>query len=161
MTNLGIAPLNPSTPVGQLRVNLGDKSFKPLDPPIPGAGDYANFSDADLTALLAGAAGSVSRATGAGYMQLAAVYIATGRSIKTDDLAIDTRQRGKDLFEVAKWWFTHADEADAAGVGDIFMVAPFGGRPEGTPRPLTFEPELPTSELTFTPDPQNPGYLHA
>lgn len=141
MPNLGAAPLDPETPVGQLRANLGDTGFTELEPPVAGQVDYANFSDAALEAFLAGASGNVARATGAAYMQLAAIYAAAGKSIKTDDLAHDDRQRGADLFEVAKWWFSHADAAEAAAAAEIFEIAPFAGRakprsrPEGTPWP--------------------------
>ena len=137
MTNKGVAPIDPTTPVGQVRINLGDIASVPLDPAEEGYADYANYGDAELEAFLASAADSVPRATGMAYLQLAATYAVAGRSIKTDDLAINTTSRGSDLLAIAQSWLKEAvvqDTAAAASYTDI--VSPYASSdycaPEGT-----------------------------
>lgn len=135
MPNVGKYPLDPISSAGQLRILVGDVSAKPLVPDVPGFADFAVFSDADLAAALLASGSSPLRAAGSLYRSLAAQYTMSGRSIKTDDLAIDTRNRGKDLLEVAQSFFDEADSVDAATASDFFQVVPFGGRsPEGRPR---------------------------
>lgn len=140
MTNKGVAPADLTTPVGQLRVNLGDLSYVELEPPEPGFGDFANYSDAELEAFLTSANDNVATATGFAYMQLAAVYAVSGRDIKTDDLAISTKSRGSDLLQVAKSWLAEGAAQNAQDAVDyIDIVTPYprptlGIRPEGTPR---------------------------
>lgn len=129
MPNIGVSPIDPLTPVGQLRLNIGDTASIALVPPVSGSADYANFSDIDLAGFLAQSGDNLNRATGNAYLRLAAEYAATGRSIKTDDLAIDTRNRGKDLLEVASYWFSQADSDVSAEADEYFNIVPFGGRP--------------------------------
>lgn len=123
MTNRGVQPLDPTTPVGQLRLNLGDTAFVELAPPAPGFAAYANYSDDALEAFLAAAGNNVLRATGNAYMQLAAIYAAQGKSIRTDDLSVDTKGRGADLLAVAKSYFDQASSAEATEGLDFFDVA--------------------------------------
>ena len=52
MSNRGVAPADTSTETGQLRTNLGDLNFVPLDPPETGFGSYDWFSDLELEELL-------------------------------------------------------------------------------------------------------------
>ncbi|UOE45986.1 hypothetical protein [Agromyces larvae] len=113
----GLYPLDPNTPVGQLRVNVGDTGFTLED-------GYANFSDVELEALLAQSSGNIARATGNAYLRLSAIYAAMGRSVKTDDLGLDTKGRGGDLLEVAKEWFARAAEADLAEAQGYFDIVP-------------------------------------
>ena len=102
------------------------------------------FTDADLTTAISTSGGtSALRAAGVAFQSLAAEYAILGRSVKTDDLAIDTRARGKDLLEVAKSFFTEANAADARGADSFVAIVPVRGagkpatvRPEGTHFPL-------------------------
>lgn len=121
----GAAPLVPSSPVGQLRSLLGDTAYTPLDPDVPGQGSYAVFSDVALEAALVLAKDSISRAAGNLTMSMALQYAAEGKSIKTDDLAIDVKGRGADLLAVAKAFLAEADAADTADGGEFFDVVPF------------------------------------
>jgi hypothetical protein len=140
--NPGVAPLDPNTPVGRLRALVGDTSYKPLEPPVEGQGDYNVYSDADLEAFLTQTDGNELRAAGHAFRTLAAVYAASGRSIRTDDLNIDTTKRGSDFLAIAKSFFDEADAADEKAAMDFVKIVPFGGRtpatyrPEATPYPL-------------------------
>lgn len=145
MANRGVAPLDPQTPVGQLRALLRDTSFGPLTPPEAGFGNYAVFSDVDLAVYLAQNPDSLNRAAGEAIRSLALEVAAGERSVKTDDLAVDLRGRGKSLMEIAQSFFDDADAAEAASAADFFQVVPFPAtrqnvRPEGTPYPLPAPP---------------------
>jgi hypothetical protein len=129
------------SPIGQLRVLVGDTASAALQPPMPGEVDYAVFGDDTLATALETAAGNVYRAAGNLYSALAVEYIQQGKSIRTDDLSIDTRTRGADLAKVAASFWEQADAHDAAAGADGFMIIPFAGRaprhgyirPEATP----------------------------
>lgn len=107
--------------------------------------DEAVFTDEQLDAALLASGDNLLRAAGHAFQALAAEYAILGKSVRTEDLAIDTRGRGKDLLEVAQSYFDEATAADNAEAEAFFQIVPFGGRsrrggccgPEGTPRPLT------------------------
>lgn len=103
--------------------------------------DEAVFTDEALEAAVLAAGDSLLRAAGVAFRSLAAEYATKGKSVKTDDLAIDIRSRGKDLNEVADSFFKDANAQDAA-VSELNIVAlpprRSGGsvRPEATPWPI-------------------------
>lgn len=131
MANPGIAPLDPTTDVGRLRALLADTSYVPLDPPVAGQGGYAIFSDADLIAYLALGSADPLRSAAIATRRLALEYSAKGKSVKTDDLAIDLRSRGKDLLEVAESFDSAANSAAESDANDYFNIVPFGDSPFG------------------------------
>lgn len=141
----GVAPLDPTSAVGQLRALVGDTQYVDLEPAIAGQGDYNVWSDASLEVVLILHAGNPLRAAGNLYLQLAAEHAQTQRSIKTDDLAINTIGRGDTLLKVAQSFLDEATAGENAAANDSFQIIQFGGRrrrgcfcrPEGTPRPLT------------------------
>lgn len=146
MPNPGIAPLDPNSAVGQLRALVGDTQYDELTPAVAGQGDYFVWSDAALEGVLILQAGSALRAAGNLYLQLAAEYAQSARSIKTDDLAINTIGRGDTLLKVAQSFLDEAQAGENAQASDLFQIVSFGGRrsrnrhacrPEGTPHPLT------------------------
>lgn len=144
MTNVGLTPIDGTSEVGRLRLLVGDTESVPLDPDLAGHADYNTWSDAALGSALLTAGGNQMRAAGALYLQLAVESAMTGHSIKTDDLALDTRGRGATLHDVAQSFFDEATAADNAAASDFFQIVPFGGRvrrnqcvrPEGTPYPI-------------------------
>lgn len=156
MPNPGAAPLDPTTAVGQLRVLVGDTQYIPLVPPITGQGDYSVWSDTSLLSILMLQSGNTLRAAGNLYLQLAAEYAQSQRSIKTDDLSINTIGRGDTLLKVAQSFLDEAQAGENAAASDVFQIIPFGGRsgrngrvrPEATPWPHP-EPTYPSwsSEL--------------
>lgn len=143
--NKGISPIDPTSEVGKLRLLVGDSDSIALDPEDPGFANYNTWSDSALEVVLATQGGNQLRAAGTLYLQLAAAFAMSSRSIKTDDLALDTKHRGGDLHEVAQSFFDEATAADNAATSDFFQIVPFtrrrgrevgACRPEGTPRPL-------------------------
>lgn len=144
MSNIGTYPIDPTSDIGKLRMLVGDTAATELQPPLPGHGNYAVFSDVTLAVVLGGQGGNQLRAAGTLFLQLAAEYAQTGKSIKTDDLAIDTRTRGGDLRSIAQSFFDQAQDADATDANDFFQIVPFAGRarvnrcirPEAAPWPM-------------------------
>jgi hypothetical protein len=147
MPNTGVAPLDPTTPVGQVRLSLGDTDATNIS---GGSGSYPWFGDDELNALLTTGSDSVARATGLALKRLALNYALQGRSIKTADLALDSTKRGDSIAAIAQSWLDQADLEDERDAKDTFLIVPFRDRVKQyiTPR-----------RDPFLPDPLNPGYL--
>lgn len=159
MTNPGLSPINPSTLVGKLRLEIGDVHGEPLDPEVPGQLDYDWFSDSELAQFF-GDESSVLRAAGRAVRQLALGGGLKAISIKTDDLSLDSQKRGSTLLEISQAYFADADAADSRTNGDLFQVIPFGGI--STPAPgADLSWGAPPAQHSFRPDPFNPGYFVA
>jgi len=125
MAGAGVAPLDPTTAVGQVRAHIGDTNFTPLDPPVEGQGFYEWRSDIEIQAALNAANSSVTRTVGMMMLGLAADFAAAGRQIKTDDLSMDSRSRGKDYLSIAQEWLKQADAEDLRGANSFFeLVSP-------------------------------------
>lgn len=133
MANKGIAPPDMTSGVGKFRALYGDLSYKPLVPDEPGYGDYAELSDAEIEAFIDQGAGSVAQGIGWLYLAMAGRAASESKSIKDQDLAIDTTKRAGDLRALAQFWF---DRDDVVEGGDYFDVVTIGGDaefiPEGT-----------------------------
>jgi hypothetical protein len=128
MPNIGATPIDTSSTVGQLRLIVGDTASKPLDPPQFGLADYAVWSDDSLAVAIATNGDNLKRAAAALYLQLAAQYAQQGKSIKTDDLALDTKNRSGDLISIAKMFIAEADAEESAEADAFFQIVPFAGR---------------------------------
>lgn len=124
MANIGIAPPDYNTPVGILRRRVGDTEYVET---TPGFGDYTMFSDAELEGFLSDGGGSVSRALGYIFLEIAGNAALLAKYIKTDDLTLDTTKRAADLRAMAETWFDRADaEDEAEGLADEFVVVSTG-----------------------------------
>jgi hypothetical protein len=139
MTNRGIAPLDPSSDVGKVRLLVGDTVYTALVPPEVGYGDYTNFSDDEIEAFLTAGGDSTMRAAGFAYMQLAATAAMESVSIADYDLKVDLTKRAGDLRAMAEFYFEQADQIDGASE-DAFIIVPTGQRddcwPELAERPV-------------------------
>lgn len=129
MTNRGIAPLDPLTPVGQLRLLVGDTEYTELD---PGFGDYNNFSDAELEGFITSGGGSIVRASGFAYLRLAALAAAGAISWRSDDLAVDSKIVASEYRLLANIAFGQADTEDALGASGFALDFPFSCTCDGT-----------------------------
>lgn len=140
MAHPGAYPIDHSTLAGQLRVLLGDTTSKALVPPVAGQADYNVWSDSDLETALVIASDSIYRAAGDLYMSIAAYYAQKGRSIKTDDLALNSLGRSGDILAIAKQFHAQAGEIAQAEADDFFELVSTGRqggtcRAEGSPWP--------------------------
>lgn len=103
MTDL---PIDPTTPLGQTRLMVGDVTFDIT------TGTYTYFTDAEVNACILLASGSVLRACGYLVLQLANSQTLAGLSIKADQFSIATTGKGGTLVQVAQQYFAQADVAD-------------------------------------------------
>lgn len=130
MTNTGVAPYDPTTLVGKVRVTTGDVTY---GTPSGGVAQYEMFSDADIEAFLVTAEDNVLRAAGYGFMALAGRASLDAKTIKDYDLSIDLKSLSESLRKQAAEFFKQADEKDKRdGVDDILQLTPAG-------RPYTLE----------------------
>lgn len=135
MANPGVFPIDPSTPVGQVRLFIGDVTARPLSPTVEGQASFDWFSDAELAQFLVSADGSVQRACGYAILQLATgAALKDGRAIKTDDLSVGASTKGASLLAVAQAFFAEADAADEGDSSGFLIVSPASHyrRPEGS-----------------------------
>jgi len=124
MANTGIAPYDPSTPVGQMRIITGDVNYVDAG---GGNGTYNLFSDVELEGFLALANNELLRSAGFAYMALAGVAAVDAKSVKDYDLSVDLRSRADKLREQAIAYFKQADERDVRdGVFDVFELTRTG-----------------------------------
>lgn len=125
--NKGVAPVDLTSQVGQLRSALKDTEYSELAPPEDGYGNYPNFSDLELEGLLARAGGSPLRATGYAYLELAAQAASQAVDWSSDDQRVTLSKRASALTAIAQLWLDRADAEDASAGADFFAVEyPFG-----------------------------------
>lgn len=122
MVNLGIAPPDYGTPLGQLRAIIGDVDYVDLVPPASGEGDYTNFSDQQLQNFLDMSANNLAQGAGFAYMQLAAVAAAQAVNVKTADEQIDLSKRSSELRQIANEWFARGDIIDTQDAGAYHQI---------------------------------------
>lgn len=126
----GIAPPDPSTPIGSIRFLIGDYEWQELDPSEPGYGEYAAFGDDELEALLTASDENEARAVGYAYLKLAGKAAAGAVSWASDDLRLNLEKVPAELRAIAQMWFDQADEDDIAGGGqEYFDLVPIRLRP--------------------------------
>lgn len=141
-TKRGIAPADPTTPVGKFRLAAGDSEYEPYAPPEPGFGLYQLWTDDEITALIAIAGGSIARAISLAYAQIGASYAASGATIKTDDLSVSVKDSVGNWLSLSRYWADIADAEDGRAVDDYFDLVDVGqreycGKPEASPWPLS------------------------
>jgi peptidoglycan/xylan/chitin deacetylase (PgdA/CDA1 family) len=125
--NVGIAPPSATSEVGKLRFLLNDIESVPLDPVVAGYGNYTNFSDSELEALIAQSGDNHLRAVGFAYIRLAAVAASEAIDWKSDDQSVMLSKRADALRKIAEMWFDQADAADAVAGSSFFAIEyPFG-----------------------------------
>lgn len=148
MPNIGLAPI-PDSPVGVVRALIGDTAYIALVPETPGLGDYAQFSDIELSAFLLQGGDSPLRAAGHAYFRLASNAAFESRNIATDDLRINTEKRATEFRLLGVALFEQADKGDAAAqsANDIFDIVSFR------------QGRQPTPELVDVSDPFDAGDL--
>lgn len=124
--NVGVAPPDYTTPVGQMRATLGDTSFTGLTPPVAGKGVYQYFSDEELEAYLVIGGDSLESALALAYNSLATSAAIDAKNVQDFDLKISTEKRATELRLLAQQWQAKADAIAA----DFFEVFDIGGSKE-------------------------------
>lgn len=124
MTNIGVAPYDPTTNVGKVRVTTGDVNYGAI---TDGEAEYEMFADTDIEAFLITAEDNILRAAGFGFMALAGRASLDSKTIKDYDLSIDLKNLAESLRKQAAEFFKQADEKDKRdGVDDVFELARTG-----------------------------------
>lgn len=140
MANTGIAPLDATTDIGRVRLDLGDSEATNI---VDGVGVYGYFSDEAVGNALYLSRGSVTRACGRLIAQLANQLTLAGQSIQASDFRINTLGKGADLFQVAVWYDEKADKEDAIEAReDAEGIAIVTGKLKKHPEPRYFRDEL-------------------
>lgn len=133
--NEGIAPPEYTTAIGQVRALLGDTDAINI---LSGFGEYAWFSDAEISALLGLYSDNPKRAAARMLLTIAGSQALLIKKWSADDLHVDGAAIAEALRKQAK---DLQDEADAGdNVIDIFEIS-YPGRnlefvPELTPAPF-------------------------
>lgn len=118
MTNSGVAPYDPSTLVGKVRVITGDVVY---GTPSGGFAEYEMFSDEEIEAFLVEAEDNVLRAAAYGYLALSGRASLQAKTVKDYDLSVDLKAVAAELRKQADDLFKRADEKDGRdGVSDVF-----------------------------------------
>lgn len=124
MTNTGVAPYDPTTLVGKVRVTTGDVNYGVI---TAGEAEYEMFSDVDIEAFLITSEDNVLRAAGFGFMALAGRASLESKTIKDYDLSIDLKSLADSLRKQAAEFFKQADDKDKRdGVSDVFELTRTG-----------------------------------
>lgn len=124
-TNKGIAPLDPTSAVGQLRLLLGDLDYDGLEPLEEGFGDYYNFSDAELEGFITAGGGSITRASGYAYLRLAAIAASGAISWRSDDLSVDSKIPASEFRLLARIAFEQADDEESGSASSFAIDYPY------------------------------------
>lgn len=122
----GVIPVDPTTPVGALRLAIGDYEYELYSPNVPPHANFAAFSDAELEALLTLGAGIPQNAIGYAYLKLAGLSAATAVEWSSDDLKLNLSKTPAELRAIAAMWFEQGEAATAAAE-DHFDIVPTGG----------------------------------
>lgn len=114
MTNSGVAPYDPATNVGKVRIITGDVVYGPIS---GGVAQYEMFSDVEIQAFLVESSDDVLRAAGYGYLALSGRASLQAKTVKDYDLSIDLKAVAAELRKQADDLFKRADEKDARDDG--------------------------------------------
>lgn len=120
MVNKGVAPVDTTTQVGQLRTILGDTAYIDLVPAEPGFGDYTNFSDDQLQQFLTLGLNNTAYGAGYAFLQLAATFAAQAVNVKTADEQVDLTKRSSEMRQIATAWFERGDAAAGIEASTFF-----------------------------------------
>ena len=119
MTNLGVAPPDPSTNVGRLRLIIGDINYVLIE---EGVGNYEGYSDDQLESFLSLGGDNLSYGAGYAYLALAAQFAADSIKVTTDDESVDLTARADSMRKLANEWFNRGDEMLSRVDADSFYI---------------------------------------
>lgn len=120
--NIGVAPPDYTTQVGEVRAILGDTTYVEIPPTPPavdptGLGEYQYFGDSELDSFIQ-TGGSLEAALALAYNSMATAAAVSAKSVADFDLKISTEKRATELRLLAALWQGKADALRA----DIFEV---------------------------------------
>ncbi len=114
--DLAGVPLDPTTAVGQLRINLGD-AVQNQD------GTYDTWGDAQLNQFLTGTTGNVYLATSNAWAIIAGNWADQAAKITRTDQALDLTSRAVNARALADYWAKMAITANGLAADQTFALA--------------------------------------
>lgn len=131
--NQGQAPADFTTPVGQVRLLLGDTDPKNVDK-LENKGEYIWYSDDELTALLSLHGGDARRVAVASLRMIAVSQAMLLRKFSSSQLSVDGTALAKTLLDAAAAIEKSIDADATTATADSFDIVSTGGT---YPRELT------------------------
>ena len=135
-SNVGVFPFNAASPVGNVRVLIGDTDPTQIDPPLGISGSYLFFSDTEIEAILSMYGDDPRLAAARMLISIAGSQALLLKKWSSDDLSVDGAAIAEALRKLAK--DLRDEVADGVAMTDIFEISYPGGScelvPEGFPR---------------------------
>lgn len=119
--NLGVYPFNPASPVGNVRVLIGDTDPTQIDPPLGISGTYLWYSDIEIEAIISMYGDSPRLAASRILMSIAASQALLLKKWSSDDLSVDGAAIAEALRKIAKDLRDEVAAGDA--MADIFEIS--------------------------------------
>lgn len=143
MANSGAWPIDPSTPEGLFRIQIGDVVGTPHSP-ADNMADFEFMSDDAIDAIIAAYPVSINMAKASAIQSMAIQLIASAQDIQVDDIKIKTIERAQYMLQMASALTANALLMDAS---IAFQVVP-----------LTIDPPFESYPAQGTPFPWNDGF---
>lgn len=132
--NVGAYPIDPETPTGLFRLELGDTVGVPIEPPTdPVTAEYQYISDAGINALMAKYPDDPEVAMGKAMVSMANQMIAAAQDIQVDDIRIKTVEKANLMLQMARDMIAGATLAGSSGFNVVPLNSARYARPQGTP----------------------------
>lgn len=133
----GTWPIDPTTPEGLFRFEIGDVVGTAHEPP-DGKAEFEFIGDATILALLAAHPENRDYAKGLALESMATQLIAAAQDIQVDDIKLKTVEKANLMFLRASGYGVASAIADAASaftIVSLSAVSAYHPWPQGTPRP--------------------------
>lgn len=130
MVNEGNVPPDFNAPTGRFRLIAQDTVATDLTVPVAGRGQYALFSDDEISGYMAIYPDNIFRAVGTAYLALAGRASLQAKLVKDFDLQVDLTKRSAALNAAAEAFFERADADDLlSGAHSTFGLTPMNTDP--------------------------------
>jgi hypothetical protein len=137
MSTVGAYPIDPSTPTGLFRTELGDINGTPHEPD-DGLADYEYVSDVAIAAWINAYPGQPDMAKSKGMWTMATQMIASAQDIQVDDIKIKTVERANLMLQAAMALGASAGaQNETTGFSVVHLDGTQGSifwQPQGAPR---------------------------
>lgn len=128
LPNEGAVPVDFASPVGRVRLLIGDTDADPLTlDATSGTGTYVFFSDAEIEAFLTTRGGNTNRAAATILRAIAASQALKLKKWSSADLLVDGSAIANSLLAAARAFEQEADASDVAAGGEATFVRRTGG----------------------------------
>lgn len=138
MSNSGAWPIDPSTPEGLFRIQIGDVVGTPHNP-ADNMADFEFMSDDAIDAIIAAYPESINMAKASAIQSIAIQLITSAQDIQVDDIKIKTIERAQYMLQMAGALTANGLLTDAS---TAFQIVPLtltpsfeSYPPQGTPLP--------------------------